>query len=75
MLKAGRWKIALGPCFWVQAQVPTRVYSFLFLSLLREARADDIDKNRKFPLGTELLHNGRRYYYGKKATREEQNGK
>jgi len=45
---------------------PTTVHSILgFIWIFKEARPTDVDKKRQFPLGTEMLADGKRYHYYK----------
>jgi len=52
----------------VQTQVPTRVRRFLFFWVLKEARPSDVDKEKQFPIGTPMEHEGRRYHYWRAPT-------
>lgn len=65
MLKIGRYRIAFGSTCWVQTYVPTTVRRFLCFWVFKEARPQDIDKERKFPVGTLLEQEGRTYRYWK----------
>jgi len=65
MLKFGRYGIAFGRVLWVQTYVPTTVRRFLYFWVFKEARPSDIDKERKFPIGTLLEQEGRTYRYWK----------
>ncbi len=66
MMKIGRYRLAhIGPVFWIQTKVPVRVRHFLWFWFVREARLDDIDKKKQFPMGTPMEYEGRQYRYWK----------
>ncbi len=66
MLTIGRYRIAFGRVCWFQTHVPTTVRRILWLFwIIREAKHDDIDKTQRFPLGTPMMHEGRKYHYYK----------
>ena len=68
MLTIGRYRIAFGWACWIQTYRPTTVRCILgFIWVFKEAQPTDIDKKKRFPLGTEMLAGGRRYYYYKAA--------
>lgn len=65
-MKFGRYRITFGgSTFWLQTQGPTTVRRFLCFWIFKEARPNDVDKEQQFPVGTEMEHEGRRYYYWK----------
>ena len=63
MIRIGRYGIEFGRTFWFQTRGPTRGRRFLCFLFFKEARSTDVDKEPQFPPGTEMLENGRRYYY------------
>jgi len=66
MLKIGRYGIDFGRNLWFQTRVLTRTRLFLCLFwILKEARPTDIDKVKRFPLGTLREFEGIRYHYYK----------
>ncbi|MBA7593741.1 hypothetical protein ES703_00673 [subsurface metagenome] len=65
MLKIGRYGIALGPVLWFQTKVPSRVWHFLCFWFIKEARPNDVDRKKQFPIGTPMEHDGRTYRYWK----------
>lgn len=65
MLKIGRYGIAFGRTFWVQTLGPARVWRFLCFWFIKEARPHDVDRKQKYPVGTPLEHEGRRFRYRK----------
>jgi len=65
MLKIGRYGIAFGRVAWFQTKVPTSVRHFLWFWFLKEARPSDVDREPKFPVGTLMQYEGRRYWYWK----------
>ncbi len=66
MLKIGRYEIAFGWACWIQTHVPTTIRCILgFIWIFKEARPTDIDKKRRFPLGTAMFYNGKKYHYRK----------
>lgn len=65
MLKIGRYGIAFGRVFWLQTKATTRIWHFLWFWFFKEARSHDVDKERKFPIGTLMEQEGRRYRYWK----------
>ena len=66
-MKIGRYRIFWGFSFWFQSgmAVPIRVWHFWLFWLVRTALPTDIDEKQRFPLGTKLEFEGRRYYYYK----------
>ncbi len=66
MVKIGRYRIAFGRVIWFQTYRPTTVRRFLYLFwIIREVRPEDIDKKQRFPLGTPMIADGRKYHYYK----------
>ncbi|MBA7585764.1 hypothetical protein ES708_27753 [subsurface metagenome] len=65
MLKIGRYRIAFGRYCWGQTYVPTTVRHFLCFWILKEARPTDVDKEQRFPIGTKLEQEGRKYRHYK----------
>lgn len=67
MLEIGRYRIAFGRYPWFQTRGPTTVRCLLgILWILKEARPSDVDKKKRFPLGTPLVgQDGRVYRYWK----------
>lgn len=65
MLRIGRYGIAFGRTFWFQTRGPARVWHFLWFWFIKEARPHDVDRKQKYPLGTLLEHEGRRFRYRK----------
>ena len=65
MLKVGRYGIALGPVFWFQTKVPTKVRHFLCFWFIKEARPQDVDREQQFPIPTLMDYEGRRFRYWK----------
>ena len=65
MLRMGRYGIAFGRTFWVQTLGPARVWHFLCFWFIKEARAHDVDRKQKYPVGTLLEQEGRRFRYFK----------
>ena len=64
MLKIGRYKIAFGWVCWIQTYRPTTARCILgFIWVFKEAKPTDIDKKKRFPLGTPMTYEGRRYHY------------
>jgi len=63
--KVGRYRIAFGPVLWFQTKAPVRICRFLWFWFIREVRPQDIDKKRRFPIGTIMEYEGRPYYYAK----------
>jgi len=73
MLRIGRYEIALGNSFWVQTQVAIMFRHFLCFWFFKEASPSDIDKKKRFPLGTPMIYEGRTYHYYRqeRATKSE----
>ena len=65
MPKIGRYGIAFGRHFRFQAGRPASIKHFLCFHFVKEARPQDIDKKRRFPLNTPMEYKGKRYYYWK----------
>ena len=64
MLTFGRYRIFFGWSCWIQTYRPTTVWCpFGFIWIFREVRPTDVDKKKRFPLGTPMMYNGKRYYY------------
>ena len=61
MIKIGRYGISFHRAFWFQTQVPTTVRRFWFLWVVREARPTDVDKEKRFPIGTPMEHEEKSY--------------
>ena len=68
MIKIGRYRLSFRRAFWFQSKVPTTVRRSLFLWVIREARPTDVDKEKRFDIGTPMDHEGRRYYYWRAPT-------
>ena len=65
MNRIGRYGTAFGPVVWFQTRMPTRVFRVWWFWFFIEARPTDTDKKEKFPLGTLMEYEGRKYYYYK----------
>ncbi|MBA7642161.1 hypothetical protein ES703_49849 [subsurface metagenome] len=65
MLKIGRYGIAFGRTFWVQTLGPAKVWHFLWFWFIKVASLHDVDRKQKYPVGTLLEHEGRRFKYFK----------
>ncbi len=65
MLWIGRYGIAFGRTLRMQTWVPVRVRRFLWFWFIKGARPQDVDKKQQFPIGTEMIHEGRVYHYYK----------
>lgn len=66
MLEIGRYRIVFGIYPWFQTRGPTIIWRFLFFCILKEARPSDVDKKKRFPIGTPLVgQDGRVYRYWK----------
>ncbi len=66
MLKIGRYRIAFGWAYRIQTDRPITVWCPLgFIWIFKEARPTDVDKKKRFPLGTPMIYEGRKYYYYK----------
>lgn len=63
MIHIGRYRISFHRAFWLQTQVATTVRRFGFLWVVREARPTDVDKKKRFDIGTPMVYEGRRYHY------------
>ncbi len=63
MLNIGRYWIGFGQGSGVPTKIPTTVRRFLFLRVMKEARPQDVDKDKKFPLNTPMEYGGRTYRY------------
>lgn len=62
----GRYKIAFGWGCWFQSHRPVTVRRYLrFIWVFREAKPTDIDKKKRFPLGTPMVADGVKYHYYK----------
>jgi len=66
MLTIGRYRIAFGWACWFQSHRPTTVWCpFGLIWIIREAKPTDIDKKKRYPLGTPMVYGGKRYQYYK----------
>ena len=64
MLTVGRYRITFGWACWFQSHRPTTIWClFGFIWVFKEAIPADVDKKKRFPLGTQMTYNGKRYYY------------
>ena len=52
MIHIGRYRISFRRAFWTQTRVPTTARRFWPLWVLREARPTDVDKDKRFEIGT-----------------------
>ncbi len=71
-MRIGRYQIKFGKYFWLQTSCPVRARKFLMIhegrwfTIFKEARPTDAwTEEQEFPLGTRMIHEGRRYYYVK----------
>jgi len=68
MKTIGRYRIAFGWACWIQTHMPTTVWCpFGFIWIFKEARPTDVDKKKRFPLGTQMTYDGKRYHYYRKT--------
>jgi len=65
-MKIGRYGIAFaGRTFWMQPLVPATVRRFLWFLIIKEARPQDVHREKQFPLGMPMEYKGRSYRYYK----------
>ncbi len=62
-MRIGRYQIKLGRCTWMQVYVPTRIWGFLFIWVLKKAHPLDVDRKPQFLLSTKMVYEGVTYKY------------
>lgn len=65
-MKIGKYLILLGKRPWFQTKKPSIFRYFLCFTIVEEVDLTLTTARRKYPLGKEIYHEGRRYRYYKK---------
>ena len=65
MIKLGRYRVYFTRYYWMQPDGAVLSTKILFMTVYREVRPSDVDKKKRFPLGTDMKYAGRRYRYWK----------